>query len=89
MAETFTSRFAVYPKEIVQFIEYCKRFNILHQTEIKFAPPSYNKIDEDEPEQLTQELFVCDVTLFSEMDSLRFINVFSLFFKESKYCIRV
>lgn len=80
----YTNRFLVYPVEIVQFIQYCERFNVIHNTSIKFIPSTGTDEDNNTPSQ-----FVCDVTVYSEMDALRFVNLFTLFFKISKYCSRI
>jgi hypothetical protein len=83
--ETWTSRFYIYPKDIAQFIEYCKRFECIKNVEINFVVDE-KIIDES---ILYKPAFVADVTHFSEMDSLKFVNVFSLFFSLSKYCSRI
>lgn len=82
--ETWILRFLVYPTEIVKFIQYCERFNVIHNTTIKFIPPTYTDEDNNTPSQ-----FVADVTLYSESDSLKFQNIFSLFFSVSRYCSRI
>lgn len=86
--ETWVSRFYIYPKEIAKFIEYCERFQCIQNTKIVHI------LDEEKdtynPKYFTyRSAFVADVTFYSELDSLRFINVFSLFFTLSKYCSRI
>lgn len=82
----FVSRFYVYPKEIERFIEYCKRFQCIKDVKIKFTIEE-EKVDEDS--FIWNPAFICDVTHFSQNDSLKFVNVFSLFFTLSKYCSRI
>jgi hypothetical protein len=84
--ETWVSRFYIYTKEIAQFIEYCKRFNCIQETKITFVLDQENVEDDS---FIWKDGFVCDVTHYSEMDSLKFTNVFSLFFHLSKYCSRI
>lgn len=83
--ETWISRFYIYTKDIQQFIEYCRRFQVIQNVKIDFV------LDKEEVDDsiIYNDAFIADVTLYSELDSLRFINVFSLFFRGSKYCTRI
>lgn len=81
-----TSRFAIYPKEISRFIEYCERFQVIQNTEIKFTKEQ-EKVDDDG--FIWKTLFVCDVSFNNELEALKFINVFSMIFTVSKYCSRI
>jgi hypothetical protein len=77
--------FLVYSKEIVQFIEYCKRFKVSDGLDIKYIPESVVKVDDDpDNDKRTGDVFLCHVYLDSDLDVLRFINIFSLFFHLSK-----
>ncbi len=82
---SWTSRFYIYPMDIVLFLEYCERFGVIKQTKVTFT------VDEEHLDEsiLYKKGFVCDVTFFGEMDSIKFQNIFCLFFKNSKYCMQV
>ncbi len=86
--ETWESRFYIYPKDITLFIQYCERFQCIQDTKIVHTLDKEQ--DPDYPELFAyRSAFVADVTHYSELDSLKFINVFSLLFQSSKYCSRI
>jgi hypothetical protein len=80
-----TSRYYVYPMDIVQFLEYCERFGLIKHVDVKFV------VDEEVIDEsiLYKKAFVCDVTFQSDMDCIKFQNIFCLFFKNSKYCMNI
>lgn len=80
---SWTSKFYIYPKDVSKFIEFCERFQCIKDTEIEFVLEE-EQIEEDS--FIWEPRFIASVTHFSELDSLKFINVFSLFFRDSKYC---
>jgi len=86
--EIWTDRFVIYVKDIAQFIEYCKRqqVNIKEDLVISYY---VDKVFVEEDSYTWKDVFVCDVTHYSELDSLKFTNTFSLFFRDSKYCVRI
>ena len=84
---TFRSEriFIVYAVEIVKFVEYCKRYGVTEDLDIKYIVPSVQKINEDRDDDIrTGDYFLCRVRLESDKDVLRFLNIFSLFFNVSK-----
>lgn len=85
-AEVYTARFLIYPKDIEKFLEYCKRFDVIQETKISYV---VEKEFVEEDSFIWKDSFICDVILHSQMEYLRFINVFGLFFRESKYCSRI
>jgi len=79
--EKRTIKFLVYPIEIVQFIEFCERFQVIRDVDIRFVVEE-KMIDDS----ITyNKLFICDVTFHSETDAIKFQNIFTLFFKVSKH----
>lgn len=86
--ETWINRFYIYVKDIAQFIEYCKRqqINIKEDLNISYE---VDKEFVEEDSYIWKDCFICDVVNYSELDSLKFINTFSMFFKDSKYCSRI
>lgn len=88
MPETWTDRFLIYPQEISKFIQYCERMQCIQNTTIIHTLDK--EIDPDNSELfIYRSYFVADVTFYSQLDSLKFINVFSLLFSVSKYCSRI
>jgi len=85
--DVWISRFYIYTKELPQFIEYCKRSQCIEELAIKFVLDKDSSYEEGQV--IYKDGFVGDVTHHSEKDSLKFINVFSLFFTLSKYCMRL
>lgn len=85
--ETWVDRFYIYVKDIQQFVEYCKRqqINIKEDLQVSYQVDKEN-VDDG---YIWKDCFICDVTNYSEMNSIKFINTFSLFFRESKYCSRI
>lgn len=85
--EEWTNRFLIYTKEMELFIEYCKKFEVIQDTKITFTLTA--KMIDNDGSFIWNDAFVADVTFHNELDSLRFMNVFKLFFKLSTYCSRI
>ena len=68
--------FLLYPKDVPMFVQYCERFQVAHNMEMHYIPSTK---DDDGGDK-----FRATVILYSELDTLRFINCFTLFFANGK-----